>query len=467
MLKLIRGGHSFLWRFAPPRLRRAQHTDAAVRREPAAARSGAAPRVAASADEAVSRVASGASVFVHSVAHAPTELLEALARRRDVSGVSLSHIHIEGTAPHMAAAASAGGRFRTRNLFVGQNARAAVAEGRADFVPVFLSEIPSLFRRGALPVDVALLTVSPPDAHGFCTLGASVDIARAAAQCAATLVAVVSRKVPRTFGDSLVHFSQLDVVLERDVALHAAAPRAATEAEDEIGRLVAHELVRDGATLQLGIGGIANSVLRHLAGHRDLGIYSEMVSDGIVDLVTSGVVTGAHKLAHPGRVTAGFAFGSSKLYCFLDNNPGVVMKDIAFVNDVARIGAQPGMVSVNGALEVDLSGQVCADSLGHEIFSGVGGAVDFNAGASLSRGGVAVTVLPSQTRGGRSRLVSALAPGAGVVTTRAHVRHVATEFGIAALHGRSLGERARALIAIAHPSARDELTAAARKQRLL
>ena len=250
---------------------RALHTAAAVRREPAASLRGAAPLKAASADEAVARVASGASVFVHSVAHAPSELLEALVRRRDLSGVSLSHIHIEGPAPHLAPAATEGGRFRTRNLFVGANARAAVNEGRADFVPVFLSEVPSLFRRGVLRVDVALLTVSPPDARGFCSLGASVDVARAAAQCAGSIVAVVTPRAPRTFGDALIHISQLDVVLERDVPLHSAAPRANSAADEEIGRLVAHELVRDGATLQLGIGNIANAVLRNLGGHRDLG----------------------------------------------------------------------------------------------------------------------------------------------------------------------------------------------------
>ena len=313
-------------------------------------------------------------------------LLEALTRRSDLTGVSLTHIHTEGAAPHMAAAAA--GRFRARNLFLGANARAAVAEGRADFVPVFLSEVPSLFRRGALPLDVALLTVSPPDARGFCTLGASVDVARAAAQCAASLVAVVSPRVPRTFGDSLVHFSQLDAVLESDTPLHAAPPRAASAADEAIGRIIAQELVRDGATLQLGIGAIPNAVLRCLASHKDLGIYSEMISDGVIELVERGVVTGAHKVEHPGRITAGFAYGSPRLYAFLHDNAGVAMKDIAFVNDVARIASQPGLVSINSALEIDISGQVCADSLGHTVFSGVGGAVDFCRGAALSRGGV-------------------------------------------------------------------------------
>ena len=280
----------------------------------------------------------------------------------------------------------------------------------------------------------------------------------------------MSPRVPRTNGDTLVHVSQLDVVLERDTPLHSVEPRVAASeeaAEAKIGRIVAEALVSDGATLQLGIGGIPNSLLHHLRGHRELGIYSEMISDGVMDLVEAGAVSGANKVVDPGRITAGFALGSEKFYRWLDDNHGVVFKDIAFVNDVHRIASQPRMTSVNSAIEVDLTGQVAADSIGERIFSGVGGAVDFVRGATLAQGGISVICLPSQTHGGLSRIVPQLQPGAGVVTTRAHVQHIATEFGIAHLQGRTLSERAKALIAIAHPSARDGLTAAARKRKLL
>ena len=440
----------------------------AVVREPAARRAGAAPLVARSADEAVAGIRRGDSLFVHSVAHAPTELLSALVQRQDLDGVTLSHIHIEGPAPHMSPAAA--GRFRARNFFCGHNAREAVNAGRADYSPAFLSDIPGLFRRGVVKFDAALLTVSTPDANGFCRLGTSVDVARAAASCAAKLIAVVSPRVPRTNGDTLVHISQLDVVLERDTPLHAAAPRVAANeeaAEAKIGKLLAEEIVKDGATLQLGIGGIPNAMLSNLKGHRELNVYSEMISDGVMELSESGAISGSNKVEHPGRITVGFAVGSEKFYKWLDDNHGVVFKDIGYVNEVHRIASQPRMVSVNSAIEIDLTGQVVADSIGERIFSGVGGAVDFVRGASLSPGGISVIALPSTTHSGVSRIVAQLQPGAGVVTTRAHVQHVATEFGIAHLQGRTLGERAKALIAIAHPSAREALTAAARKRKII
>ena len=438
-------------------------------RELASRRLGApAPRVALTADEAVACVRSRDSLFVHSVACAPTPLLEALSRRRDLEGVALAHLHLEGAAPHMAPELA--GRFRSLNLFVGSNARAAVHDGRADYVPIFLSEVPALFRSGAQPVDVALMQLSPPDRHGFCSLGPSVDVSRAAASSAATIVAIVNSHVPRTFGDSLVHESQLDTVLYADAPLHELARKPAKGGsggvEAAIGRLIAHNLVKDGATLQLGIGGVPDAVLAELKGHKGLSIWSEMISDGVIGLVESGVVTN-HKATHPGRCTVGFACGSQKLYSWLDDNVGVVFKSVDFVNDPGRIAMLPGITAINSALEVDLTGQVCADSIGKRIYSGVGGQVDFVSGAGRARGGVPIIALPSTTSSGESRIVCALRPGAGVVTTRAHVRLIVTEHGIAELHGKSLGQRARALIAVAEPGHRDALSAEARRRRLI
>lgn len=423
------------------------------------------PKVVNTADEAVVCIKSDSTVFIHTAAASPTGLTEAMVRRPELTNMKVVHIHTEGTAPHMSPAAA--GRFRTTNFFTGGNAREAINDGRADFVPVFLSEIPLLIRRGIQPVDVALISVSPPDKHGFVSLGPSVDIARAAVQVAKTIIAMVNPQMPRTFGDASIHTSHIDYMWHNDAPLYNLRDRTIGPVEDAIGKLIATELVRDGATLQMGIGGIPDAVLRYLTNHKDLGIHSEMFSDGIIDLVYKGVITGSKKTIHPGRITGGFAVGTKNLYAFMNDNPGIVMRDIAFVNSIANIVREPSMTAINSAIEVDITGQVCADSIGTRIFSGVGGQVDFIRGAGLCPDGVPIIALPSTTNKGESRIVDFLKPGAGVVSTRAHVHYIVTEFGIADLWGKSLRERARQLISIAHPSHRDRLTAAAKSRHLL
>jgi len=414
------------------------------------------------AAEAVSIIRSGDRVFVHSVAAAPRLLVEAMtARGGELRDVEVVHVHTEGPAPY--AAPERAGSFRVNALFVGANVRKAVQEGRADVTPVFLSDVPRLFRGGFLPLDVALVTVSPPDRHGICSLGVSVDTTRAAVQTARTVIAQVNPRMPRTHGDGLVSLDDLDLLVEGDEAIHELAKSTPGETERAIARHVA-ELVEDGATLQIGIGGVPDAVLAALSGHRRLGVHTEMLSDGVVELVRRGVVTGEEKRVHPGRIVAGFAFGTRELYDFVDDNPLVAMLDIAYVNDTAVIRRNPRVTAVNGAIEVDLTGQICADSIGEKIYSGVGGQMDFVRGAALSAEGRPIFALPSTTGAGESRIVADLKPGAGVVTTRAHVHFVVTEYGVAALQGRNLRQRAHALAAIAHPRHREELSAAARRR---
>ncbi len=415
-----------------------------------------------SAEEAVAVVKSGDRVFVHSVAAAPRRLIAALtARAGELRVVEIVHLHTEGEAPYAAPGLQKG--FRVNALFVGGNVRQAVQEGRADYLPVFLSEVPQLFRRGLLPLDVALVTVSPPDRHGFCSLGVSVDVARAAVQMARKVVAQVNRHMPRTHGDGLIHTDAIDFLVEGDEPLPELPAAVLDEVERAIGRHCA-ELVEDGATLQVGIGSLPDATLAALRGHRRLGIHSEMISDAVVDLVERGVVTGEAKRVHPGKVVAGFALGTRKLYDFLDDNPAVAMLDIAYVNDTAVIRRNPRVTAINSAIEVDLTGQVCADSIGDLLYSGVGGQMDFIRGAALSEGGKPIIALPSVTGSSESRIVSYLKPGAGVVTTRAHVHYVVTEHGIADLFGKNLRQRAAALIAVADPRHREALSAEARRR---
>ena len=414
------------------------------------------------AQEAVSVVKSGDRVFVHSVAAAPARLIAAMtARAPELRVVEIVSLHTEGEAPY--AAPEMAKSFRVNALFVGPNVRPAVEEGRADYLPVFLSEVPALFRSGILPLDVALVHVSPPDRHGFCSLGVSVDVARAAVQTARTVVAQVNPRMPRTHGDGLIHVDAIDYMVEVDEPIHELRPAELTEVERSIGRHCA-ELVEDGATLQIGIGAIPQATLAALGDHHRLGIHTEMLSDGVVDLVEKGVVTGEMKRVHPGKIVAGFAIGSRRLYDFLDDNPLVAMLDMAYVNDTAVIRRNPRVTAINSAIEVDLTGQVCADSIGDRQYSGVGGQMDFIRGAALSEGGKPIIALPSATSTGETRVVSMLKPGAGVVTTRAHVHFVVTEYGIADLFGKNLRQRAAALIAIAHPSHRDALAADARRR---
>jgi acyl-CoA hydrolase len=415
-----------------------------------------------SAADAVALVKSGDRVFVHSVAAAPRALIDALtARAGELRVVEIVMLHTEGPAPY--AAPELEKSFRVNALFVGPNVRRAVNEGRADYLPVFLSEVPRLFRTGILPLDVALVQVSPPDRHGFCSLGVSVDVTRAAIQTAKLVIAQVNRRMPRTHGDGLIHVDQIHRMVEADDELHELPVATLGDLEVSIGRHCA-ELVEDGATLQLGIGAIPQATLAALVDHQRLGVHTEMLSDGVVDLVEKGVVTGEAKRIHPGKIVATFALGSRRLYDFMDDNPLVAMLDVAYVNDTAVIRRNPKVTAINGALEVDLTGQVCADSIGDVQYSGVGGQMDFIRGAALSEGGKPIIALPSCTASGESRVVSYLKQGAGVVTTRAHVHYVVTEHGIADLFGKNLRQRAAALVAIAHPAHRDALAAEARRR---
>lgn len=412
-----------------------------------------------SAEEAMSLVESNHRVFVQGAAATPQVLLEALAvRAKALTGVETVHLHLEGTAPH--AAPELAGHLRPLAFFVGANLRKPIAEGRADYVPVFLSEIPQLFRRGVMKLDVALVQVSPPDAHGYCSLGVSVDITRAAVDTARLIIAQVNPRMPRTFGHAALHESRIAAAVSTDVALPEPKASAPTKEEEAIGRHVA-ALVPDGATLQMGIGAIPDAVLRALHGHRRLGVHTEMFTDGLLPLVKSGAVTGELKKRQPGKIVSSFITGSRALYDFVHDNPSVELRESSYVNDAAIIRQNPSVVAINSALEVDLTGQVCADSIGETIFSGVGGQMDFMRGASLSEGGKPIIALKSLTSRGETRIVSQLKPGAGVVTTRAHVHFVATEHGVADLYGKGLVERARALIAIAAPQHREALARAA------
>ncbi len=421
------------------------------------------PTRAATPADAFAELRDGDFIWTQSMAATPSRLLGGLAtvapRHRDLT---LMQLHTE----HAAAVCDPAlhGHLRQRCFFLGAETRKLVASGRADYVPMFLSEIPKLFRRREQRVDVALVQVSPPDKHGLCTLGISVEATRAACEVADRIIAHVNPLMPRTHGDSFIPFERFTAVYEEAVALpiHAVA-----EQDDEtraIGRHVAG-LIEDGACLQMGIGGIPDAVLACLGNHRDLGIHTEMFSDGVLPLIRSGVVNGRRKKVHPGKIVTGFAMGSPALYDFVDDNPEVVFLDIEYVNDTSNIRRNPNVTAINSALQVDLSGQICADSIGTQIYSGVGGQMDFMRGAQLSEGGVAVIALPSTARRGQlSRIVSTLTPGAGVVTTRAHAHYVVTEFGVANLRGKSLQERAQALIAIAHPDFRETLAAAARAE---
>jgi 4-hydroxybutyrate CoA-transferase len=414
------------------------------------------------ADTALACVRSGQQLFVQGGAATPTPLLDALvARAGALRDLSIVHMHTEGPAPHLDP--SLAGRFRHKALFIGPNARQAVNEGRADYIPVFLSDVPSLFTRGKLPVDVALVNVAPPDAHGFCSLGLSVDVTLSALRAAKTVVAMINPRMPRTHGESFVHVRDIHYGVELAREPYAAPPPPIGDVERRIGARVA-ELVPDGATLQLGIGAIPAAVCAALGDKRDLGVHTEMFTDGVVDLVERGVITGAKKQRGRGKIVAAFILGSPRVYTFADDNPAIEMRGADYTNDPAVIKCFTDMCAINSAIEVDLSGQVCADSIGERLYSGVGGQVDFIRGAALAERGRAIIALPATAaHGTRSRIVATLTPGAGVVTTRAHVQTVVTEHGVAELHGKGIAERARALIGIAAPQFRDELMAHARK----
>jgi acyl-CoA hydrolase len=416
-----------------------------------------------SATEAVGHIASGNRVFIHGGAATPSLLLDALvARGPELADVELVHFHTEGPGPHLAPAMA--GHLRHRALFIGANAREAVNEGRADYVPVFLSDVPELFRSGVLPLDAVFLNVSQPDEHGYCSLGTSIDAALAASRRARLVIAQLNRAVPRTLGDSFVHVDAIDWGVEVDIPPYEHAERPFGEVERRIGEHVA-ELVPDRATIQMGIGAIPGAVALALRDKRDLGIHTEMFTDAVLDLVESGTVTGAAKEVNRGKIVSTFMVGTRRLYRFVDDNPMVEMRPVDYTNDTAVIRRFSRMVAINSALAVDLTGQVSADSIGTRFYSGVGGQMDFMRGAALAPDGQAIIALPSTAAGGTiSRIAPVLAEGAGVVTTRAHVRTVVTEYGVAQLFGRSVRERAKALIEIAHPDFRADLAAEARRR---
>lgn len=414
------------------------------------------------AAEAVALVKSGDRVFVHGSAATPTRLLAALlARAGEISGVELVAISTLGEIDwkHADVVKS----FFLRSLFVSANVREWVDGPDADYVPVFLSEIPGLFRHERLPLDVALLQVSPPDRHGYCSLGTSIDAAHAAAESAKTVIVQVNRKMPRTLGDAHVHVSRIAAMIECDDDLPEVTYASDDPATAAIGRYVA-ELVEDGSTLQMGIGGIPDAVLAFLSDHKDLGVHTEMFSDGLVSLVERGVVTNAKKKVERGKTVTTFVLGSRKVYDFVDDNPAVAFRDVSWVNDASVIRKNPRVVAINSALEIDLTGQVCADSIGTYQFSGIGGQMDFMRGAALSEGGKPIIAMPSTTSKGISRIVPVLKPGAGVVTTRGHIRYVVTEHGVVNLYGKGLQERAQLLIGIAAPEHREVLERAYRER---
>ena len=405
--------------------------------------------------DALAPVRSGQRIFVHGGAATPQRLLDGLvehaARLRDVE---LIHLHTEGPATYADRAYAAS--FRVANLFVGPNLRDRFDDDRVDYLPCFLSEVPQLFRSGRRPLDVALIHVSPPDKHGYCTLGTSVDVAAAAVEVAPLVIAQVNPRMPRAQGDGLVHMSRIAHFIEVDDPIPEAERAPITNEAREIGRHAA-SLVDNGATLQVGIGAVPDAVLAALKDHKHLGIHTETWSDGALDLIRCGAVDNSQKSVHPGKTVSGFVLGSRALYDFIDDNPSVLQLDIGYVNSVTVIARNPKVVAINSAVEIDLTGQVCADSVGSRIISGVGGQMDFIRGASLSKGGRPIIAMTSRTARGRSRIVPTLQLGAGVVTTRSHVHFVVTEYGVADLYGKTLHERANALIAIAHPDDRESL----------
>ncbi|MBI2518208.1 MAG: acetyl-CoA hydrolase/transferase family protein [Opitutae bacterium] len=410
---------------------------------------------AVSAADAVALIPHGSRAFLHGGAATPSPLVEALAARRDLEGLRLYHLHTEGPMPFLAPECE--GRIRSISLFTGAAARPVIAEGRADFMPVFLSDIPYLFNTRRLPLDVAILQLSPPDEHGWCTLGTSVDCARAAFDNARIVIAEINEQMPRTHGEAFVPFSRINAFIATDRPLHQHAPDPENATEAQIGEIIAG-LVEDGSTLQMGIGAIPDAVLTRLNNKHDLGIHTEMFSDRLVPLVEAGVVTNRFKAVYPKRIITAFCVGTRKTFDFVHDNPFVSFFGSEKTNDTATIRKNPKVVAINSAIEIDLTGQVCADSMGHNIYSGIGGQMDFIRGAALSPGGKPIIALPSTAKSGKlTRIVPELKPGAGVVTTRGHVHWVVTEYGAVNLQGMTLRERAEALISIAHPDFRPEL----------
>ena len=424
-----------------------------------------------SAEEAVSVIQSHQRVFLTGNCSTPQVLLKALVKRApELEDVEIAQALTVGTADYVSPEME--GHLRVNTMFISDNIREAVQEGRADFTPVFLSEFPLLFKNGILPVDVALVHLSPPDEHGFCSFGVEVGLTKTAAESAKIIIAEINPKMPRTLGDSFIHVSRLDYIVPVDYPLVEIEMAAKGNADvvERIAQYIA-DLIPDGATMQMGIGAVPDAVLRFLTNKKDLGVHTELFSDGVMDLVEAGVLTGARKTLHRGKIIAGFILGTHKLYDWVDNNPFIELHPTEYVNDPFVIAQNERMVAINSAIEVDLTGQVCADSIGPKLYSGVGGQLDFIYGASRSKDGVPIIALPSEaiTRSGKrfSRITAMLKQGAGVVTTRNHVHYVVTEYGVANLYGKSIRQRAQELISIAHPDFRDELTHQAKALKYL
>ena len=408
-----------------------------------------------SAEEAVKIIKNNDRVYVHAAAAAPTTLLNALTKRHEeLRNVEICHLHTEGQAAY--ADPKYKDSFHVNSFFIGSNVRHTLSSGNGSYTPVFLSELPILFKRNIINIDVALIHVSPPDKHGYCSLGVSVEATVAAITNARHVIAQVNPNMPRIHGDGVIHISELNSFVEVDDPIHELLMPESSPIEHQIGSYVA-ELIDDRCTLQMGIGTIPNAVLEKLIHHKDLGLHTEMLSDGVIDLILKDVINSNYKGINPGRAMATFIAGRRRLYDYVDDNPFVELKASDFVNDTSIIRQNPKMVAINSAIEVDLTGQVCADSIGTRLYSGVGGQVDFIRGASLSEGGKAIIALPSATKNGVSRIVPVLKKGAGVVTTRANVHYVVTEYGVANLFGKTIKQRVRALVNIAHPDHREEI----------
>jgi acyl-CoA hydrolase len=407
------------------------------------------------AEEAVKVVKSGDRVYLQAAAAAPTVLAKALTNRAsELRDVEICHLHTEGEAPY--ANPELAKSFHVNSFFLGANVRHTLKAGNGSYTPVFLSELPLLFRKNVLPLDVVFIHVSPPDKHGYCSLGVSVEATMAAVENAKIVIAQVNPNMPRTFGDGILHESEINYLVEVNVPIYTHELEAFTPEEEIIGKYVA-SLIENKSTLQMGIGSIPNAALSQLTNHKDLGLHTEMFSDGVIDLIVNDVINCNYKGTTRGRVLATFLMGSKRLYDFVDDNSFFELKESSAVNDTARIRRNPKMVAINSAIEVDVTGQVCADSIGGRMYSGVGGQMDFIRGASLSVGGKAIIALPSVTKRGESRIVPFLKQGAGVVTTRSHVQYIITEYGIANLYGKTLKQRSEEMIRIAHPNHQESI----------
>jgi acyl-CoA hydrolase len=408
-----------------------------------------------SAQDAVKVIKSDDKVYIHAAAAAPHVLINAMVERHEeLRNVEVCQLHTEGPAPYAKPEHSKS--FHVNSFFIGRNVRHTLKAGNGSYTPVFLSELPLLFKRNIVDIQVALIHVSVPDRHGYCSLGVSVEATPAAIENADYVIAQINKQMPRTHGDGIIHTSEIDAFVEVDEPLPNLDFNPPSETEKIIGNLVA-EMIENKSTLQMGIGAIPNAVLSQLGNHKNLGLHTEMFSDGVIDLILKDVINGNYKKVNPGRSLATFLMGSKRLYDYVNDNPFIEMRTSDYVNDVSVIKQNKRMVAINSAIEVDVTGQVCADSIGAKLYSGVGGQIDFIRAAALSEEGKAIIALPSVTKKGISRIVPSLKPGAGVVTTRAHVHYVVTEFGVANLYGKTLKQRVKALVNIAHPDHREEI----------